>query len=375
MSTNRRRATQIVLASAVTVVLAGLLAARLTALAGTPSQPADPAVAHDNGPVPQPPPAVVPEPEPLPSAPPKVPCWACPEAREWPIQFRTDLDVLAPLGTGTANAAVWFAAFEARRGARWEEAAAAEKRRVPYPRVGQILPADDPLLREAAPWVDQATMRFYPEIFPLEGLATRIPNLLFSLTLVRSWIARGMEAQDSAAALADFRRAIRLGRLIRQEDVTLIADLVGIACIRIGADAVYERAVRDGNDRLALVAAIVAGEAAPQRLLSAARITEADITAHLGTTLLGRASLELPAAKLDTLVARAAAGPDRRLRIEPMCTLALVGRLGTSEQRARATGTLEELSRSEDPIIAGQALHLLDWRPSNEELRELVPES
>ncbi len=372
MSTNYRRVAQVALVSAVIVVLAGLLVVRLAAHAGQPPHLAAARTAPHPGPVPPPPPSLVPAPAPIPPAGLAVPCWACPEAREWPLRFRTDLDLLAPLGTGTENAAVWFNDFERQHGARWEEAAAAEKRRVPSPKAGLVLPADDPLLREAEPWVDQATMRFYPEILPLEGLATRIPNLLLGLTLARSWVARGMAAPDSEAALADFRRAIRVGRLFRQDDVTLIADLVGIACIRIGADALYDRAVRDGNDRLALAAAVVAGEAAPQRLLSAARMTEVDLTAHLTRTLLGKASLDLPEAKLDTLIARATTGPDRRLRVEPMVSLVIVGRLGTSAQRARAAETLAGLSRSDDPIIAGQARSLLAWAPSDKELLALV---
>ena len=28
----------------------------------------------------------------------EVPCWSCPSARGWPVRFRTDLDLLAPLG-------------------------------------------------------------------------------------------------------------------------------------------------------------------------------------------------------------------------------------------------------------------------------------
>ena len=27
-----------------------------------------------------------------------MPCWSCPQARSWPITFKTDLDLLAPLG-------------------------------------------------------------------------------------------------------------------------------------------------------------------------------------------------------------------------------------------------------------------------------------
>jgi len=361
--------------AAVVLVLAVLLAVRLAATTASAPTAAPPPAAPSPASVPVPPPATVPAPVPLPTAGVPIPCWACPEAQDWPIAFRTDLDLLAPLGTGAANAAAWFVQFEKDRGARWEEAKAADGRRSLYAEVGRVLPPDDPLLREAEPWVDQATMRFYPELLPLEGVVTRLPNLLFPLTLARSWIARGMQADSGEAALADFRRAIRLGRLLRQEDSTLIADLVGIACIRIGAEAVYERAARDGERDLALVAAIVAGEAAPQRLLSAARVTEADITAHFRRTVLGRRSLDLPTKKLEIIVARAGAAPDRRLRLEAMCSLAVVRRIGTGEQREQASETLESLSRAEDPIIAGQARYLLGWQATEDDLEQFFPDA
>ncbi len=355
------------------LVLAVLLAVRLAAVPAPGPTAARPPAAPAPASVPAPPAAAVPAPAPLPAGGVALPCWACPEARDWPIAFRTDLDLLAPLGTGTANAATWFVQFEKDRGARCEEAKAADARRSLYGKVGQVLPGDDPLLREAEPWVDQSTMRFYPELLPLEGIATRLPNLLFPLTLARSWIARGMQADDRDAALADFRRAIRLGRLLRQEDVTLIADLVGIACVRIGAEAVYERATRDGDRDLALVAAVVAGEAAPQRLLAAARVTEMDIGQHLETDLLGRPSLDLPDAKMERLLAAVTAAPSRWQRIEPMCSLALVRLLGSSEQREQARETLETLSRGDDSILAAQARYLLGWNPSSREVMEMFP--
>jgi hypothetical protein len=80
-------------------------------------------------------------------------------------------------------------------------------------------------------------MRFYPDCFPLEGTDTQLPNLLVPLTFAKPWVARGLALEDPARAKEDFRRAIRLGRLLRQEDATIIADLVGLACIRHGAQA------------------------------------------------------------------------------------------------------------------------------------------
>ena len=73
-------------------------------------------------------------------------------------------------------------------------------------------------------------MRYYPDYLELDGYQTVVPNLLFQLNLAKSWVARGMAAEDLDAALEDYRRAMRLGRLLRQEDVTVIADLVGQAC-------------------------------------------------------------------------------------------------------------------------------------------------
>ena len=91
----------------------------------------------------------------------KVPCWGCPEADGWPIRFRTDLDLVAPLGDGSGNAALWLKDFAKQVGARASEAALAMERRVEGPgEWGKVLAPDDPLLAEAEPWADQATMRF-----------------------------------------------------------------------------------------------------------------------------------------------------------------------------------------------------------------------
>ena len=373
MISTRRRSLPVVLATLAVVVLAGLLIIRLTSLGDAQAQAVVKPAPLRPGPVPPPPPGTVPEPLPLPDQPPEVPEWQSMEARGWPIQFRTNLDLLAPLGTGSANAATWFADFARGSGPRREEAEAAAKRRVKHGKEGMmVLPPDDPLLREAEPWVDQATMRFHPDIFPVEGFQTRLPNLLFILTLARSWVARGMDAADSAAAMADFHRAIRLGRLIRREDVTIIADLIGLTCIRGGTEAIYERAARDGNLKLALVAAIATGEAAPQRLIIAERLTEVDLRQYYRKTLLGKPTLELPTSKLDTIIERAKAGPDRRMRGEVILSLGIVRQLGAPAQRERVTKVLEELSRSDDPIIAAAARYQLDQKLTTKQLRELA---
>jgi hypothetical protein len=339
--------TGVLVAMAVVVCLGGLLVVRAAVTdlhGGRPSAPA----------------ATVPEPKPIDVAPLAIPCWSCPDAGEWPLRFRTDLDLLAPLGTGPANAGVWFGAFAKPNGPRYAEAVAAQARRVEVPGVGGVLPPDDPLLLEAEPWCDQATMRFYTDVFRLEGWQTQIPNLLLPLTFARSWIARGQQAERFDDAMADFRRVIRLGRLLRQEDVVLLNDLVGLACIRIGAEAIYDRARHDGRLDLALVAAVVAGEAPAQKLLSAARITASDTAPFVRGKAGGPRTLDLPAGHVEKLHKTATGSPDRRFRGEAIVQLQVVSWIGTAEQRAAARQALEALTHDGDPIIAATARTCLE---------------
>lgn len=347
----------VTVASSVIVLLAGLLVARLVVPNGVLQAAAPPGAAEAMS---VPASAIVPEPRSIDLQALSIPCWSCPEAQGWPLRFRTDLDLLAPLGTGTRNAGEWFAAFAKPDGPRFAEAQAANARRIDRAPVGKILPPNDSLLREAEPWCDQATMRFYPDIFPIKGLDTTLPNLLLSLTFARSWVARGQQAADFDAAMADFRRVIRLGRLLRQEDTVLISDLVGLAMIRIGAEAIYDRARHDGRLDLALVAAVVASEAPPQKLLTAARMTSIEVGPYLHKQAAGGYTLDLPVGRLEAIRKMAMESPDRKLRYEPALALAVVARYGAGEQQATAKETLEALARSDDPIVAASVRWILD---------------
>ncbi len=346
MSELRTRVTRlgVVGGAGVVVVLAGTLVAAL--VGGFESAASEPPAA---------PAATVPAPHPCDLAKLSIPCWSCPSAEKWPLRFKTDLDMLAPLGTGTANAATWFAAFAKPDGPRLADLDAAMPRRVDRSPIGMVFPARDPLLVEAEPWCDQATMRFYPEIFPIRGSETRIPNLLFMLTLARSWIARGTDAADSGAALDDFRRVIRLGRLLRQEDAVLLDDLVGLACIRVGAEAIYDRARKDGNTELALLAAVVAAEAPPQKYLTAARLTAVEVEPYLRTTATGAHELDVPRKRFDAIAEAATSSPDRRFRCEATLNLHLVASLGVGAVRAEARARLERLASDADPVVSANA--------------------
>ncbi len=353
----------VIAAAGLVLVLAVVLATGLLARA--------PGAAYSTAP----PAASVPAPHPCDISKLEIPCWSCPSAEKWPLRFVTDLDMLAPLGTGPANAATWFAAFAKRGGPRAAEGEAAMARRVDRPPIGSVLPPDDPLFAEAEPWCDQATMRFYPEFFPIEGFNTRIANLLLMLTLGRSWIARGTDAPGFDEAMADFRRVIRLGRLLRQEDAVLINDLVGLACIRIGAEAIYDRARKDGKIELALLAAVVAGEAPPQKYLTASRVTAVEIAPYLRRGADGRYALELPAERFKAISEMAMSAPDRRFRSEPALSLRYVAALGTGPAQQAARGLLETLASDSDPIVAANARWCLATPVRDADVKGLLDQS
>jgi hypothetical protein len=347
----------VLVAAAVVILLGGLFAARLLAKDGAIEAPR----------------GMVPGPASVTMADLEVPCWSCPNARDWPLRFRTDLDLLAPLGTGPGNAAEFFVQFEKNRGSRAAEVAAFDARREPPPPeiasvTGAVVPPDDPLLLEAEPWLDQATMRFYPDLLPIDGSDTRVTNLLMMLNMARSWVARGLQAEDPAAGLDDCRRAIRMGRLLRQEDVVLINDLAGLAAIHIGTRGIYALAQREGDLELALVASVVLGEIAPQRLYTAQRIAEVDLKSAMHRNVDGAVALDLGEDRLEMLITMVTSCPDRRFRGEALLGSQVVAWLGTPDQKARMREVLEEVADSDDPIQAPFARRMLAAPPSQAQL-------
>jgi hypothetical protein len=352
----------LVLAAVAAVVLLGstLGVARLTRFSHFPKKPAPTKLARCTLP---PAPGQVPVPKS--AAAPKVPCWGCsPGSDGWAVRFQTDLDLLAPLGNGPSNAALWLKDFASEVGARADEAEAAMKRRVTVPgEIGKALPVDDPLLLEAEPWADQATMRFYPDVFPMDGFATRIPNLLVSLAFAKSWVARAEAHPESPAALEDCRRAIRWGRLLRQDDVTIIQDLIGLACIRVGAQGLYELAARRGDQPLMLASAVVLGEHAPQRLRTAQVLT--------GVNVIGDRGVEITDRKLDDVLGVARSAHDRRFRFEAITQLALVRAMGSRAQKEKTEKALDELTASADPLLGASARWARTTLLDDRELKEL----
>lgn len=350
----------VIAAAAAIVILAGWLGVRALGLqageAGVDLRPA---------------PASVAEPAAVDVATLEIPAWHQSANRDWTLEFKTDLDLLAPLGDGAANAGPWFAQFEKERGPRAAEAAALMERRVEHEVLGQILPFDDPLLAEAEPWCDQATMRFYPDVFPIEGYETRLPNLLVPLALARTWVARGLAADDHRAAMEDFRRAIRLGRLLRQEDAVLISDLVGLECIRLGAWGVFMRN-RTVDPELALLASVTVGEAAPQKLLSSERITKVNLQPYARRLDDGAVELDAPDAMLVAAEKMIRADGDRRFKGEAVFTAQILAAFGSDGQRERASRLLAELATGPDEILSPLARWAENHDLERSQLAELL---
>lgn len=355
------RSLLIAVTAAVTVVLvlAGLLIARMTAkeAMATPAPRAE-----------------VPSPEKVAMTEMIVPRWSSPKAGAWALRFQSDLDGLAPFGRGDGNAAEFFALFEKERGPRvWEASAAMDRRREieGLEEFGSVFPFDEPLLLEAEPWIDQATMIFYPDIYPIEGMATRIPNLLFPLAMARTWTARGVLADNVEAGLEDCRRAIRLGRLLREEDAILINDLVGLACIRAGARGMFKIAQRTGDHELAVYSAIVIGEVAPQRLYTSQRITSVDLTPYTRENDDGSYRLEATDKVADAVFTMVTESPDKRFRGEASMGAYTLLKFGTNEQQQRSKEIFTEMLSSPDEVFVKLAEWCLNTPATEDTLAEM----
>ena len=178
--------------------------------------------------------------------------------------------------------------------------------------------------------------------------------------------------ETTEAAMTDFRRAIRLGRLLRQEDVVVISDLVGLACIHLATRGIYERALADGDLELALLTSVVLGEVAPQRLGTKQHLTTTDIMDSMWLDDRGEMRYRLQAGKLDSVVEAAKSAPDRRFRCEAIVGLNIILGLGTPEEQGRASEILDVLVNDADPMVAEGARWSRNMQTDVEQLKEWV---
>jgi hypothetical protein len=159
------------------------------------------------------------------------------------LAFTFDLDLLAPLGNGEGNFAAWFAE---------RDSSSPEQ------------PEVDELAEQAAAWADQARCSFYPDVYPFEGFATRLPDLGRLADIVGAWVAEARREPQRAEVLG--RRAIRLGRLLLMDELSAAQHLAGLQCVAAEAELLYEHGRRTGDRALTRSRATGArrrGEAAP----------------------------------------------------------------------------------------------------------------
>jgi hypothetical protein len=364
MNTRRRISKKFLVLSAFAVVLAlgGSLGLRVMGALPEGGNPATTVMVGSQWPG-EPQAAVVPDPKPLDPLGLAAPDWWDRKVSERRVEFRVDLDAIAPLGDGGSNAALYFRQFAKSDGARLGDYEAAMERLIEDDHfVGRHLAGDDPFLLEAEPWADQAVMKHYPEVWELNGHNTAITNLLAILTLAKGWVARGDATEDPELAREDHRRAIRLGRLVRQEDFVLINDLVGLACIRYGLEGLYDLERRQGNTEAAMLAAVALGEVAPQRLVTSSLITEGAKVRLVRPWHRVGYTIDAKDEDLQRVVDTAKGHPSRRFRCEAILNLHMVYRFGSGEQQALARQTLEELAEGDDALIA----ELARWCLENE---------
>ncbi len=316
----------------------------------------------------------VPAPRPLTLAEiPQPHCWSCPGNMWVEADFQLDLDLLAPLGDGPSNAALWLRRFAKGDGDRFRENYKEGAVEVEIAgKTRKVIRADHAFLAEAEPWIDQASCSFYPDVWELDGAGTRIPNLLLVLDLARAFVARGLAEQDPAVAQEDFRRAIRLGRLLRQDDVTIIQDLIAIECIRLGAWAMNEQARREGD--LLLVAATngVLSDHDSLRARTSMRARAASqIYSGLRTGFFGGFTLELSEDDVTAVTRTATHSAERRFQLEALISLRAIYQLGDTEHRESVEKGLRELAASDDKHVARFATQALEQPFDDAELERL----
>lgn len=281
------------------------------------------------------------------------------------LDFHVDLDLLAPLGEGDQNAAIFFKDFAKNVGERSDEVSGMTVG-VKYDDVGVGYAFDAPFVLESEKWIENRSMSFYPAVWGMEGPGTKIPNLLFFLKLGRTWIAKGNVAEAPASAIEEYRRVIRLGRLVRQDDVTLIQDLIGIALIRMGAEAIYEVAREQGDAKAMLICALAMQDVAGIRNQTKYRLKnllwgdESEEAPILSFRRWFGAEVEQD--EFDQVHEIATQSADRRLRFEGIESLGYIVRSGESKYAKKAREALSEISKSDpDDLVRELAKwHLAD---------------
>jgi hypothetical protein len=207
-------------------------------------------------------------------------------------------------------------------------------------------------------------MRFHPKVFPMEGWSKGRPNLQYLNLLARSWVARG-DRRGGEQAKEDYRRAIRLGRLLRQDDVWVFQDIVGLTSIEMGARGLYRVARKEGDAATMVVAATILGATENLRTWDGLEGQPGMQVLH---RLKGGRRPRLEGVRdidVEVLANRTKSNKTRRFRMANMEALWVVRHAGSRKQRELARETLELLAQDPDPVVASEARWYLerDWDP------------
>lgn len=189
----------------------------------------------------------------------------------------------------------------------------------------------------------------YPDVLSIEG--GELPYLPFFMRLGRTWLDRGDEAPDPRRALADYRRVVKLGRLLLQDDVTVIQDLVGLALIGLAAERLYDLAKHQKDATGMIVASLVMNDAAGigsytrtrMRNLSRPPVTSRPCESWWPWS---RRALFL-GHELEAARKLATSSAERRMRLEALSSLRYIASAGGDEISSEARSVLSQVAKSD----------------------------
>jgi len=154
--------------------------------------------------------------------------------------------------------------------------------------------------------------------------------------------------------------------------VTIIQDLVAIAAIRIGAEALYEQAREQGDTATMLVTSLVLADKDAMRLQTADRITTLERGLEVDDPDAAEPSMRVTDEELDAIVELTRGLADRRFRMEGLLALQIVKRLGSAGQQATAQEALETLAEDPDEMVADFASAARDTDLTEAELADFL---
>jgi hypothetical protein len=151
--------------------------------------------------------------------------------------------------------------------------------------------------------------------------------------------------------MEDYRRTIRLGRLLRQEDVMLMNGWTGLRMIQDGLEAIHRRQREagdaEGASRTALALCSLMAERLEMLKVFDVLLFGSDVRLNWW-----RLRLVVPEWRVETIRRYASSHPSRAVRIESLNSLAILVGLLDSDARRTVSETLSRLEADHDPIVA-----------------------